>query len=1045
MMAQEVISGRVISPDKLSLPGASVHALKSKESAVSRPDGGFSIRIHRPADTLKISFIGYQDQFIPVQLPLTAPLLITLIENSNTLEEVQVSTGYYELPRERATGSFTVLDNKTLNRGTGPDLLSRLKGVSNAILFDERVDNNRSISVRGLNTIYGDTQPLIVLNNFPYDGDIQSINPNDVESVTILKDAAAASIWGVRAANGVLVITTKKGALSRPGQLSFNSTLGIGQKPDMFYRPAISSSDFIDVEKMLFANDFYSALETDPAHAPLSPVVELLIAARDGSISAAEADTRINSLRQQDVRTDFDRYLYQNSVNQQYAINLQGGSDKSTYYYSAGYDRNTGSTADLYDRLSLRADHSYQVSSRFRLKPAISYSLQNNHRGRPDFSTITSGDMYFLYPYARLADDSGNPLPVIKNYRSSFTQQAARAGLLDLQYVPLSDYHSRKNNSQGHELLMSADAGYDLTKALSAQVLYQYNRSWVESTELYGEDSFFTRDMVNRFTQDDGSGTLSFPVPRGSILDLGNSSFISHTGRGQLKYQQDFKQHSLAALAGAEIRQIGQQGKRYRTYGYDPSGLVSVPVDYTSLYTQYTNPDDAQGIPYQNDFTQELNRYTSYYANAAYTYDNRYSISASARKDASNLFGVNSNQKGVPLWSAGLSWNAHQEKFFSRRVLDYLKFRLTYGYNGNLSRSLSALATVLQLNGNLNNRPYAQISTYPNPDLSWEKIGIFNAGLDFKSAGGIFSGTLEFYRKKGRDLIGDQSVDPTSGVISGTIRKNVADMEASGIDFTLNTTNINRGFKWNTSLLFNYTTSKVTANGEVVRSPYQYINAGLGITPVIGRPVQSIYTYKWSGLDPATGDPQGIYQGGVSKSYGDIVYNSTLEDLEYHGPATPSTFGSLANTFSYKGLSLFVNISYRFGYYFVRPSISYSRLYNTWAGHADFAARWQKPGDEQFTSVPSMNFPADDTRDEFYNNSSVLVEKGDNLRLQDVNLTYQFDNKLFKAMPVRDLALNVYLRNPGFIWRATKLNIDPDYAGYTPGTSTLSFGIKANF
>ncbi|WP_081675057.1 SusC/RagA family TonB-linked outer membrane protein [Daejeonella oryzae] len=1046
MRGQELIRAKVISAaDKLPLAGASISTTGSKARTLSKRDGTFSLAVSGRADTLKISFVGYRDQFVPVMLPLSAPLLIELTENNLVLDEVKINTGYYELPGERVTGSFTLLDNKSLNRSTAPDIISRLKGVSNAVLFDERVDNNRSISIRGLSTIYGDTQPLIVLNNFPYEGGISSINPNDVESITILKDAAAASIWGVRAANGVLVITTKKGGLNSPARVSFNSAISMGRKPDMFYRPAIASADFIEVEKMLFENDFYSGLEGDPAHSPLTPVVELLIAARDGKITAADADQQINALKQQDVRNDFSRYLYRNSVNQQYALNLQGGSDKNTYYYSAGYDRNTGHTDNSYERFSLRADHTNRIGTRLRIKPALSYSLQNSEQKRPDFSSITSGDNYFLYPYARLADDAGNPLAIVKNYRTSFIQQAPGSGLLDYSYLPLSDYRSRENNNQSHELLMSAGAVYDLSKSLSAEALYQYNRNWAETGEMYGGDSFYARDMVNRFTQLDENGSLTFPVPRGGILDQSRSALVSNTGRGQLKYQKDYLKHTFSGLMGAEIRQLRQEGHSFRTYGYDSSGLVSVPVDYTSLYTLYTNPDDSQGIPYQNEYTRELNRYTSIYANTAYTYDQKYTLSLSARKDASNLFGVNSNQKGVPLWSAGLSWNVHQEKFFKSRLMDYLKLRLTYGYNGNLSRSLSALATVLQVNGNLNNMPYALIRTYPNPDLSWEKIGILNAGLDFKSGSGLFSGTIEYYRKNGKDLIGDQAVDPTSGVISGTIRKNVADMVATGLDITLNVNTIDRAFKWNTGLLFNVNSSRITSGGNNTLRGYRYINGGLGITPVKGRPVQSIYTYKWGGLDPQTGDPRGIEAGALSADYGNLVYNSGLEDLEYHGPATPVTFGSVANTFSYKGLSLFVNISYRLGYYFTRPSISYNRLYNSWTGHADFAERWQKPGDESRSSVPSMIYPADETRDEFYTNSSALVEKGDNLRVQDVNLTYSFNDRLLKAIKIRDFSLNLNLRNPGFIWRSNKLGLDPDYTGFTPQRESLAFGIKANF
>lgn len=1018
----------------------------SGTASITDINGRFSLKLTGTNDTLLVSFIGYQTSKQPVELPLKSPLLITLIEQSQELKPVIVSTGYYQVPVERLTGSFTQIDQENLNRSTSAGILSRLRGVSNGLSFDDRNQREPRISVRGLSTLYAGSEPLIVLNNFPYEGDIRNINPNDVETVTILKDAAAASIWGVRAANGVIVITTKKGSAGKKPELSFNSSLNIGNKPNVYYNPGMTSADFIGVEEALFNSGFYEGMESDPARPALTPAVELLIARRDGVISASEADARLQELKNQNVRDDFNRYVYQNSIGQQYALSLKGGTDFNSYYLSAGYDRNSDYMAGTDDRFTLRADQNFNIGKKLSLKPSVAYSRTFGKTGREGIGSITPNSSNSLYPYARLADENGKPLPLLKDYRAEYVRGMEAAGLLSWEYVPLEDYKSQYVSNRQNDLLLNMGVDYRFSTKLSAKILYQYENSNLGTRELKGEDSYYARDMVNRFTQDDGSGSLSFQIPRGGILDLTAGNLSNQTGRGQLEYSTSWGKHNLDALAGAELREIRNDASTYRTYGYQEDGLISAPVNYMDYFPMYQDAGDYQPIPQNSDFTDQTNRYTALYANAAYTFDKRYIISGSARKDASNLFGVKSNQKGVPLWSTGLAWNIHQESFMSDDWLELLKLRLTYGYNGNLDRNLAAVATMYQFDGNLNNRPYGYVRSYPNPELRWEKVGVFNAGLDFALKSRALSGSLEYYIKKGRDLIGDQPVDPTVGRMSGTIRRNVADMLTRGFDLQLNSLNIDRDFKWNTSLLFSQNTNKLTAyHMNTSRTAGSYIHGGLGIVPVEGRPVYSIFSLPWAGLDPATGDPMGLLNGEASSNYGKLRSDTKLADLQYHGSALPTVFGNLANTFSYGGFSVYVNMSYKLGYFFQRESISYELLYNRWRGHSDFANRWQKPGDERHTSVPSMVYPAVSGRDEFYAGSPVLIEKGDHIRLQDINLTYKLQGKNLKA-PFKDLQLYTNAHNLGFIWRATKTGLDPDYSsGFLPPSYSLSFGLRTSF
>ncbi|WP_164849946.1 SusC/RagA family TonB-linked outer membrane protein [Mucilaginibacter limnophilus] len=1037
MSAQRLVTGQVLTDD--GKPIAATVALKlSKSQSAAGADGQFIILLSRQSDTLVISHVGFRLARVPVSWPVTRPLTIVLQSSATELETVVVSTGYYQLPKERATGAFSQISEKTLNNSVSTDILSRLKGNANGISFDERNDNQRQISVRGLSTINSNTQPLIVLNNFPYDGSLNSINPNDVESITVLKDAAAASIWGVRAANGVIVINTKKG-LTNHREISFNSNLTVGRPPDLREIPVMASKDYIFYERYLFDNGFYNATENDPTHPVLSPAVEQMILARDGSISAGELDRRLAELSSYDVRDDFRKYLYQNRINQQYALNVRGGTDKQIYYYSIGYDHNSDNLGATTGRLSLRTDHQLNFG-RLTANPVLAFSRSQLDNGRPVWSAVKPGLSSFIYPYARLADGAGNPARLSRDFRDSYADAAVANGLSDWSYYPLNDFKERQTATAINDLVAGLNLDYRLTGDLHAQVQYQYEWVDTELSDLYTKDSYYSRDLKNRFTQDDGSGNLSFPVPEGGVMYKNNEGLRSHSGRAQLKYSRNWGAHDMNILAGTELRSINTESFGNTVYGY-----------MVSYFQQYYDPGNYQGIPYQTGFTELNNRFRSYYANASYTYLERYTVSGSLRKDASNIFGGDANKRTVPLWSAGVAWNISNEKFFPAGPLNYLKLRATYGYNGNLPRNLSAKATLSQDQGNYNNQPYAYISSFPNASLRWEKVSVTNIGLDFGTSNNRLSGSVEYYYKKATDLIGRQPIDPTVGIPSASVVRNIADMQTKGWDVQLNSLNLNGNFRWQTTLIWNYNRDKVTRYSSTNTSGYNFITGGFGINPIEGRPVSSVLSYKWAGLDPETGDPRGFVNGQPSRDYAEIIWNGQLSDLEYHGPAQPVHFGNLNNTFSYAGFSLFVNVTYRFGYYFQRPTMSYYYFVRNGRNHKDFAQRWQQPGDENRTNVPSIPTLSSNTyeRDYFNSYSSALVEKADNIRLQDVNLSWSpglGKGSKLKAIGLEQVTFYIYARDLGILWRANKSGLDPDFGpeALSPSPS-YSFGIRAKF
>jgi hypothetical protein len=532
----------------------------------------------------------------------------------------------------------------------------------------------------------------------------------------------------------------------------------------------------------------------------------------------------------------------------------------------------------------------------------------------------------------------------------------------------------------------------------------------------------------------------------GAILDVANTEILSQQGRAQANYEQTWKnKNRLDLMAGWEIRRVVTTGNSNRYYGYDPNTENVGNVDFDSTYALYGVPA-VGNIGSNQAVSRAVDDFLSYYANGAYAYDGRLTLSASARKDEANLFGVNTNEKGTPLWSVGAGWILSKERFYHARWLSFLKARMTYGYNGNISRLASAYTTTTAYPALTTPATRAIINNPPNDKLRWEKVGMFNAGLDFSTRNRVVDGSIEFYTKSDKDLLAQAPVDPTLGVSS--FYGNIASMKGRGVDLRLTTRNLYGKLKWYTTLIFSYSTTRVTKfNMPSPALGGTYINvAANSINPVLGKPVFAYFSYRWRGLDPTNGDPQGYLNGKTSKDYASIIAQTSLDSMVYNGPAEPVYFGALRNDLSYKGITLSFNISYKFDYYFRKPSITYGGLFYDNTGSGDYSRRWQIPGDERKTDVPSVpQAQFDENRDVFYQNASVLVKKADNVRLEDIRISYDIRKGSWRRMPFERICLYLYASNLGPIWKANRVRIDPYYNNIPLSGAALSMGTTIDF
>ncbi len=1029
------VSGEIRNERGELLDGITVATVGTSKATATDDAGRFDLKDIAPDATLIIT--GTNIEPYRVKVDGKTELLLTVTNKVNIIDEVIVSTGYQDIPKERATGSFVKISNELYNRKTGPDVLDRLDGISNGVLFDKR-KSEPNIQIRGLFTLTESiSQPLIVVDNFPYEGNINNLNTNDIESVTILKDASATSIWGARAGNGVIVITTKKGAFNQPMRVSFNTNLTVVRKVDLHQIPDLTASDYIDFEKELFDMGVFDGAIDDRIE-PITPATEIFAKQRSGQLTPAEAERQLNQLRARDVRNDFEKYLYRNEVIAQHSLNVSGGGKKHKYFFSAGFNKNKEElVGNDNSRFTLRADNTFIPLKNLQVRIGTGYtrtSTSLNSPGAYDGIAIKIGNKK-LPLYSSLIDDSGNYAEIDRSYKKTFTDTVGTGKLLDWKYRPLQELEVSDEKYKTDALVIDLNLKYNLTKALSVELKYQYQRTNDDYRSNHSIQSYFARDLINDYTQIKGDN-VSYIVPYGGIVDRNNSVLKHQTVRPQVNFSKIWEgKHDLHVIGGAEVREVHTLLTSSQSYAADVDYTISYPIISSGGFATIPGSPSTAG-----EFT---NRFVSLYTNASYKLYDKYTFSASARKDASNLFGANSNQRVIPLWSVGAGWKISKENFYKYALIPDLSFRVTYGFSGNVNNTISAITTITKKPGIVyTNLPYAGIDNVPNEDLRWEKVGQLNFGLDFKSRNNRITGNLEYFRKYASDILGEKLLDPTVGV--GTLTTNSANVKGSGLDIQLSTLNINtRAFKWSSNFVFNQVSYKVSRILFDVNG-IGYISAGNEISPILGYNPYLIVSYKWAGLDPATGDPQGYINNTVSKEYSTITGLTPFKDQYISGPALPRYFGNLTNIFTWKRFSISANILYKMGYFFRKSTFNYNASVISLRIHPDYLKRWKKPGDEKITNVPSAVLNSN--RSAFYTNSEITVFSGDHIRFNDIRLDYTINKFSNVKLPIKNIQLYIYINDLNvLLWKKNKIGLDPDFPSGLRSSTSFTTGVKIDW
>lgn len=1026
-IAQTKVNIRITDDESRPVRGASLKMLGSHAAVLSDQSGIATIAV-TVADRYVASHLNYRTDTLTGN-QLLADKTIVLQPLVRKIEEVLVQTGYQSISKERSAGSFQVLGKEQLERSNSANLLNRLENITTGLAF-VRKDNNGEgegtpkLRLRGMTTIFGDGSPLIILDNFPFNGSIADINPEDIATVSVLRDASAASIWGARAGNGVIVLTTKKGS-QKPQTFQFYTGLEVASKPDFARSPYhIDAGRFMDMEKTFFDKGWYEQNDWTLN----SPYVDRLFDLKNGKISATDLSSWATVMRQRDFVNEMRNELYQTPVLLRYGVNSSGGFAKGSYYFSVAHQSDqTTIRHNSNAKTNVVANMDYRLTNALTLdiETQVMHSVMKTD-GMGMSNIIATGKSYLL-PYASFGDEYGIP----KRYSLPYIESAESNGYLDWRFYPQQEYQWRENRDRDFSFRFNGGLRYKFPFGLDIGLKQLYTVGSSASRKYYLSNSYESRNLVNQYTSPDGARA----IPKGGLSNSAGDSQRGYATRLFLSFDRNFGDlHQLNLFAGVERNENITEGNPTMTvYGINDQTLVGASsIDYKNPVQM--SPQGNWGYIPASDSRSVLktDRYEAYYANMGYTFDRRYTATASIRVDQSNLFGVNFNRKRVPLWSTGLLWNVKEEHWFRSDLLSALKLRATIGENGNVDKTLTAYPIATYSNDSFNGLIRGTLANTGNPSLQWEKIRTLNLGVDFGLFNNRIVGQVEFYNKWGRDLIGDAVVDPTTGVDNQILRNriNYANALTRGLDVDLTVQAVKRNqFSWTSNVILGYVNNKVTKyddgqNGWAIAS---YLGQEQVFSPPqVGKPQNYLYSYKWNGLDNE-GDPV-VYlkDGTVSKNYAAYLQGLELSDLVYAGSTVPTWFGSWRNTFNIAGrFNISFLLSFKAGYVYRRPSLSYYSLLNNWMGHIEMQDRWQKVGDENHTSVPGMpkDLASMAQRDMVYQMSERTVRSGAHIRMEDIQFAYTFPwkNRLFKKV---DLSFNV--KNLGILWSKSKEHIDPD-------------------
>lgn len=1090
---QKNIVGAVTDSDGEPLAGATVMIEGINQGVATDVDGNFSILTKQKNPVLLITYIGME----PVRLELHREkgykfLQVRMTPKTTMMDEVVV-TGYQTMKRESATGSYQTISAEDIDKRFTGDLVSNLEGKVPGLVGAEKGES--SIVIRGAGSFSAQNSPLIVVDGLPIEGGLESVNPYDVENITVLKDAAAAAIYGARASAGVIVITTKTAKKERL-TIDFNADLNISEKTDYSNLGYATGAEAVELELYNFngmlkdANQSYlnSAISRYNIGKMnmLSPVMRTLLGNHLGEISDADMNRQLDYWRGNNYMDEFERVHDRNRITQNYnlAMRMQGKVINSSIMLN--YSR---------DNMGVQKEHSDVITLKYKgdIKAAkwldISLGLNMISRRTKSHSNNYMSRTSFL-PYFSNYDINGNLVGMESGiYLGEKVFDDPDNELKDPTFNLMNEMNYNFARTRNTNIRSYVHALFKILPGWTAQAQFQYEDIYSKTEAVYDADSYRMRSLYNLATtvdikhigwepnpdfdwssMDDIIADMNNPeigpehigerkvygkaathhIPDGGVKTSSTNQGAYYTFRAQTRYNRDFGPHQVDALAGMEYRENHYTSDSYLVYGYSPETLnnSTIGADWNYIATPYTGILGSDYAGYEGSFLfkpsskfgDTLHRFYSIYFTGNYVYDHRYSVSGSYRVDKTDLFGADPKFRGRPLWSVGASWNIHNEAFMREFTwIDALKLRASYGLTGNIDSTISSYLVAVISSQNINKLPMGTVKTPPNDQLRWEKTTTWNGGIDFALWGYRLSGSLDFYRKSGSDILTDVDLDMTSGF--ETMKINAGNMVNHGVELQLNGHILEPKSRGDLGINLGF---NIANNSNKVTKIHHFPSSGsenLSFSLHEGYPMNSLFSIRDRGMIEKDG---AYYTGWEDKDgnlhVGNVSSELTIDDCVYSGSTTPKISGAITPQITWNGFSLEAMFNFYAGHYmrtgtdrwdtgtssecgyvpFMGFASLHSSLLNYWRGDESYPGSGYKRA--AYTTLSHTTY--------FESN----VKHADYMKLRNLVLSYSFSPSICRKIGLDNLRLRVQMNNV-FTWARNSLGLDPEAVSLFSGNN----------
>ena len=1015
--AQEKTVSGVVSDASGPIPGANVVVKGTKNGVQTDFDGKFAIKA-KVGDVLMVSFVGMQDASSKVGASNTINFKL---QAGKSLDEVVV-VAYGKQKAKSIVGSVVTIGKEVLEKQQATSVLTALQGSVagvNIIAAGGQPGDNPTIRIRGIGSINASSEPLIILDGAPFSGNLNSISSDQIQSMSVLKDASSTALYGSRGSNGVILITTKRGRLGSPAKVNFSTSVGFSGNAVPLHE-LVDSDTYMKYswEGLRNANQYVSAQTAATAGLNASNTLIANLGYNPYySANPVDANGNLVSTQKKWDTNWADLMLNNSAVRKEHTLGLNGGSDNTAYSFNTSYLGQEGNVVTSnFERVTTRLSIDSKVNNWFNTGISAFYSTSSQNYPTQSGSSYQSAIQWIytipsIYPVYRRNQSGdlvvdGNGKNIFDYGANSGTTNAVRPQLgNENAYGSLYNYKIRNKRDN---FTANAYLQFTLAEDLTFKTNLAYDKYLYDSYTYAHNEVGYAASVAGRVSQN---------------RDITTSTNVINT----LNYKKSLGNHNLSAdviqeAYNYEIDALGAQGE-----GFLPG---------VNVLDGSTTPSDVSG-------STTAERISSYLGRLSYNYNEKYFLEGSYRKDGSSRF--NSDVRWGDFYSVGGSWIISQEKFLANsKVINQLKLKASYGELGN--NRLSSYFPYMQLfstgYNELTNTGVV-LGGAVDPNIFWEKTASGNIGLEFGLFNDRISGTVDYYNKESVDLIYAKPLPASTG--NSSITTNVGSIKNYGWEVALNFKNIaTENFTWNTGLNFSMDKNQIT---ELTQKDFTNGNKKWEV----GRSLYEFFIQDWAGVDPATG--YGMWYKDVKGSdglpTGERVTTKVYSEATryYVGKSSlPDVVGGLTNYFKYKNIDL--NILFNFSYGAYVYDSSYASLMEGLktpgrAAHQDLQSRWQKPGD--ITDVPLLLTSNND----FNSQSTRFLFKNDYIRLKALNFGYNFTKEVLQNAHISKLRL--YLQADNLFTIQSHKGIDPeqDLGGSTNSRSynqkIVSFGINLEF